>query len=430
MIEDRPKSHDLSELLATISPATGGTSVLFSTAPPGTVALLDATTSQQLWSATPASERITPDALAVVGQRIFVVTQTSLVALHLRDGSIDWQASLVADYSQSGNPVKVLADRLLVRLRDGTTQAFDLNTGRTVWTVKQPPPSTQLRAAGNVRVDIRHNDKKRRKPLEVFVSDVATGQERHVFAPRCSTHSIIPANEPRPSGPALLSEDGNDLYLFYGFNRFCIDHWDLRSGKLVWQTNRDKGFVDMSVRDLRILMDDGRIVYVGTDGVYQIRRRDGEVAKIVDREQNKLVPTYLKDNLLVLAATASWDSFECKRAKTCALWGVDLAKREVLWRYVLPKVGSFPSSSERFAGILTADALALVEDGQAGQIVFDRIDPATGVSKLHREVKPASTEMHYVGAPELSLSGGLVWFNEGGFSAIDLASGTIRYRLH
>ena len=305
--QNKPKSHELSELLATLSPATGDPKVLFSTTPPGAIALLDAATSQQLWNATPASERVSPDAVVVIGERILVVTQSSVVALQIRDGSIEWQASLVADYSQFGNPAKVLSERLLVQLRDGTTQAFDINTGKTVWSVKQPPPSTQWRAAGDVLVDIRYNGKKRKKPLEVFVSDVATGQETHVFAPRCSTHSVIPANEPSLSVPALLSEDGSDLYLFYGFNRFCIDRWNLRSGKLVWQTNRNDGFVDSSPRELRFLMDDERIVYVGTDGVYQVRRRNGEVTKIVDREQNKLVPTYLKDNLLVLGAGFSYD---------------------------------------------------------------------------------------------------------------------------
>jgi outer membrane protein assembly factor BamB len=427
--EGQPPSHDLSELLAILPSGPDGPRLLFSTTSPGAVTLLEAATARPLWRATPATARVPPDAVALHGERILVVTESKVVALQVRDGSIAWQASLVADYAPFGNPAKVLADRLLVQLRDGTTQAIDIGSGKTVGAVRQIPPPQRLLAAGKVRVDIRYNDQKRGKPLEVFVSDVATGNELRVFAPRCATHSIIPANQPGPSAPVLLSDDGNDLYLFYGFNRFCIDRWDLRSGTRVWQVNRDKGFLETSARETRLLADDERIVYVGTDGVYQVRRRDGEVVKLVGSEQSKLVPTYLANNLLVLAATPAWESAECKRAKICALWGVDLAKREVRWRYTLPNLGDFPSSSERFAGVLSVDALALVANGPAGQVVFDRIDPVTGVSRLHRELLPASTDRHVFRVPEISLAGGLAWFQADGFHAVDLTSGTVRYHV-
>jgi len=421
-------SHDLSEVLTTITQAGGATKVLFSSSPTGSLALLDAATGTQLWKVTPASETLTGDAIAVAGDRIFVASPSTVVALQVRDGSTEWQASPVADYSHFGSPIKVLGDRLLLQLRDGTTQAFDVNTGKTLWTVKQTPPPHRLVAAGSARVDIRYNSDKRKKPLEVFVSDVATGQDRHILAPRCSTHSIIPANEPGPWAPALLGED-NDLYLFYGINRFCIDRWDLRTGKLVWQTNRDKGFVSSSPGQQRFLMDDERIVYAAADGIYQIRRRDGDLAKILDNEQNVLAPAYLKGNLLVLAATASWDGRECSSAKSCSLWGVDLTKHAVLWRHTLPKAASFPSSSERFAGTLTSDWLALVQVADRGQVLFDRLDPTTGVSKIHREIKPASTEPHYMRSPELTWMDGLVWVKDDGFLALDPASGAVPYRL-
>lgn len=176
-------------------------------------------------------------------------------------------------------------------------------------------------------------------------------------------------------------------------------------------------------------MDDERIVYAAADGIYQIRRRDGELAKIVDLEQNTLIPTYLKGNLLVLAATASWDGRDCTSAKSCSLWGVDITKHTVLWRHTLPKAGSFPSRSERFAETLTSDWLDLIQAGEAGQVLFDRLDLATGVSKAHREIRPVSSDPHFVRSPELDWLGGLLWLKDDAFLAIDPASGLVRYQM-
>lgn len=221
------------------------------------------------------------------------------------------------------------------------------------------------------------------------------------------------------------------MYLFYGFNRACIDRWDLRSGKLVWQSNRsDDGARTMGMaRDRPFLMDQDRIVYAGARGIYSVRRKSGELSKVLDYGENHVHPTLLDGNLLIVSATPSGDSSECQNAKNCALWAVGLDKGGILWRHTLPKVTHRSAFSARFAGHLSAQGLSLVQVASAHEVVFDRLDLATGVSRQHQIIKTSSPRPPSIGWPAVQWRDDLFWLHDDGFLAVDPQSGTVRYRL-
>ena len=174
---------------------------------------------------------------------------------------------------------------------------------------------------------------------EIAVVDLDSGEVRHSLRSRCSTHSIIPAEQPSRGATLLLSPDGEELYVFYGTFRQCAERWNLKTGTMAWQLNRAKNGQQAKSMGVKteFLLGPEHIFYPASDkAVYALSRSTGELRKVASDADTYLAPLLVKDNLLVATATAGWEGSECGSAKHCALWGIDIAKGNVLWRHTLP----------------------------------------------------------------------------------------------
>jgi outer membrane protein assembly factor BamB len=324
--------------------------------------------------------------------------------------------------------VRAAGERVAVLERDGTTQVFDASTGKTVWAHKRTPPPHRLQGAGDLLVEFERAEKPRGRGDEIVVVDLATGEARHRLRPRCSSHSIMPVQTPNWTAPLLLGSDGQELYVTYGDFRFCVDRWDLGTGTLVWQLNqrREGETVRTEHGKSPFLLGDELVLYAGADSaVYGLSRSKGELRKIVAEAEQVLTPAFVQGNLLVVTAVPSWEHRDCGDAKKCALWGVDLAKGAVLWRYALPADGRIGSHglADRLVGRLDPAGLTLAMASGKDQLALDHLDRESGVVKSHKSIKLADELRH------LELDRDLVWVEARGFTGIDAQTGAIRFRL-
>jgi outer membrane protein assembly factor BamB len=417
----------LMTLLASLPQPDGKLAVLFATrqSPDHPLLLVDAATGAVRWRSGPYATYVNRAHVALLDDKLFVVEGARLTALATGNGAVLWQTSLIADHRDYSDALRAAAGRVAVLLRDGSTQVFDAGTGETVWTRKRTPPPNRLAGAADHLVEFVRLPKKRGFDEYLAVVDLADGTERHRLRPRCSTHSIIPANQPSSSSPLAFSDDGEEMYLFYGFNRFCVERWNLRSGSLAWQVNR-RGAGEASVigGKLESLLGHDLLFYPAGDGVYAVERQSGELRKVLGDAEHRLVPALADDTLLVVTAIPAWEHGDCNDAKNCALWGVDLAQGNVRWRYALPteSKSSRRGADERFAGRLTPEGLTLAV-GSGQRIILDRLDRDTGVVRSHKVLKQDGE------IRSIDFRDGLLWLDARAFVAIDPETGATRYRL-
>lgn len=433
-------SHSLSELLATI-PQTGGGLAAFFSATPGhdhVLTWVDATTSTVRWTSPSFSHSIGQNQVAVSDDHAYVVDESRLVALQLKDGAVAWEASLVADFMTYSDGFRLVGDQLVVLERDGTTQVFDRRTGKTLWSEKHDSPSRGLLVAGHHVVELLNVAKKRGREAEVHVLDLVTGEITQRLRPRCSTHSIIPANEPSVFSHLLLSQDGEELYLFYGINRACAERWNLRDGTMAWQVNRNSGLLSITQSSSPILLDADVILYPGDRTVYAIRRKDGQFHEVITSPDNHLLPKFVRGDLAIIAATPTWDRSGCENGKNCSLWAVDIKTGAVVWRHALPKISSsgHRHKMECYRGSLDAAGFTLAQIGGEEQVVLDRLSLDTGVSNFHKQIDLAtlkdSMNAGIAGIQTFDWMGDTLWlssYGSRGFTGIDAQTGNVRYRL-
>lgn len=426
-----PAREDLQlhALLAAVPRLPGKLSLLFSSSrsPDHALYLLDPETSAVQWKSGPWSKLLSKGQIALLDDKVLVADESRLVALSIKDGTMLWQASLVADFMPYTEGLLVSGDRVAVLARDGTTQAFEASSGKTVWTRKQSPPPNHLYGAGTSLVEFQRVGKGRRTRDEIAVVDLGTGEVRHSLRSRCSTHSIIPAEQPSSGATLLLSPDAEELYVFYGTFRHCAERWNLKTGKMAWQLNRARnGEQARSVGGKTdVLLGQEYLFYPGGDkAVYALRRSSGELRRIASKADMYYAPLLVQGSLLVITATASWDDDECGSAKECSLLGIDIAKDIVLWRHALPP-GARPgihTTAARVAGHFDADGLTLAQVSNQ-DLILDRLDLESGVSKLHKQLKFSSD----VGG--LAYLGDLFWLSARGFHGVDPKTGSVRYQL-
>jgi outer membrane protein assembly factor BamB len=420
----------ISALLATVPDDGGKLSLLFATTRPPDfpIVLLDAATSTVRWKNGPYSTYVHKAQLAVLGAKLYIAAGSRLTALDMRDGGVLWQASLAVDAMEFAEAVRAAGERVAVLERDGTTQVFDANSGKTAWAHKWTPPPHYLQGVGDALVGFEEVKEKRGARDEIVVVDLATGEERHRLRPHCSSHSIMPVQTPGWTAPLWLAPDRQALYVTYGDFRFCVDGFDLRTGALSWQLNRPiQGETLRSVQTKSALvLGDELLLYGASDnGIYALSRSKGELRKVLGDSEQVLAPAFVQGDLLVATAVPNWEHADCANAKKCALWGVDLAKGSVLWRYALPADGRVGNHDlgDRIACVFGPDGLTLVMPAAKDNLVVDKVDRTSGVVKSHQSTKLVGEIRHF------ELAGDLIWVDAREFVGVDARTGAIRYRF-
>jgi outer membrane protein assembly factor BamB len=423
------ESLQLQELLFALPSADGKPALLFSSSrsPDHALYLLDPETRAVRWKSAPWSGSLGKGQVRLLGDKVIVADQTRLVALAASDGTLAWQASLVADYQPYTEGLLASGDRIAVLARDGTTQAFEASSGSTVWARKASPPPNRLHGAGGSLLEFRRVEQGRRVTDEIAVVDLGSGEVRHSLRPRCSTHSVIPAEQPSRSATLLIGPEGDEVYIFYGTFRYCAERWNLKTGAMAWQLNHaNRGEQATSVAGKHTyLLGDEHIFYPAEDkALYALRRSTGELRKLQGDAETSLSPLLVQGNLLVATAVPSWESRDCGNAKQCSLWGIDVAKGTVLWRHTLPPGARMGvnTTPERVAGHIGPDGITLAQVSN-DELVLDRLDPQSGVSKVHKQLK-FSREIG-----RLAYQGDLVWLWSRQYNAVDPKTGTVRYEI-
>lgn len=368
--------------------------------------LLDPETAVTRWASTSWRGPLGKDQIAIWDDKILVVDQSRLVSLDARDGRMLWQASLTADFDPDRKRLMVSEGRVAVLTRDGTAQVFDVSSGRALWARRQNPPPREFIASGNLLIISGDN--------AINVIELEDGKIRQSL-------------QARQSNLVSFQLDGEDLYVFNGLSSF-VDRWSLKTGNRKWHTNSTGLGPDIFRRGWGLVLGGEHLLYSFDGAVYAIRKSDGTLERIAFDAEVKPTVLLAQGNLLVIATTPQWDSDDWAKSKNCSLWGFDIAKRVVLWRHNLPNGPQFVLApiEYRVIGRLGPDGLTLAQAG-VDELILDRIDPNTGSSSFHRQLKFSRPDFVFA---RPVYHGDLLWLTSSkGFHGIDVKTGSVVYHF-
>jgi hypothetical protein len=419
--EPDPRKLHLDALLGSVPGDSGKRFLLFSAQfkSERALCLLDPDTAVALWTSTAWRGPLSQDQIALSGDRVLVVDQSRLVSLDIRNGTPLWQASLTADFDPDNKRLVVSEERVALLTRDGTTQVFDVSSGKALWTRRQNPPPRGFLVSGNMLIS--------RSDSSINVIDMGDGKVMRTLQPLCPTYST--GTNQRLTASAKYQLDGEDLYVFHGVFP-CVDRWDLKTGTRTWQLDQKSDGPGPGVFDTgkgSLLLGDEHLFYSVDSAVYALRKSDGHLRRILFDAGANFATQLVQRNLLVIAVTPHLGTKDWANSENCSLWGFDINKREVLWRHNLPPGPQYNLRNirDRVIGRFGPDELTLAQTGD-DELILDRIDPDTGNSRFHKQLRFPGTHFD-LNRPVYH--GDHLWLTSKGFHGIDLKTGSVAYHF-
>jgi outer membrane protein assembly factor BamB len=378
------------------------------------------------WRSQPLSKDVHQGLLVVDVDMAYLTDQEKLVAIRLSDGSVAWQADLVAEpVGACADCLRLVKDHVVVLQKDGSLQGFDTGSGQRSWSISLNDPPRQLPVVDGQLLLFQSAEQNRKL---ISLIDPATGKETRSFEPTCERESP-PGEEQIDSYSTLLFEpDGKTMYALYGFFSHCAQRWDLTSGKLVWETVFE---MDLPMRwdeDERPLLV-GDTIFFNNDsstdgGLWALDTSNGEVRTVITKPKYRFVPVAARDNIVIVLTWPTWDT------EKQSLVGLDVASGEQRWEFK-PQVGGARISTTHGGwdwrmtkqGLLSIQVL---EEQQ--QLVTEILDPQTGTS-AKQQVTPLDASGSLVFWNAL-WGDEMAWLDIGRFVyVIDLETGTTAYRM-
>jgi outer membrane protein assembly factor BamB len=385
------------------------------------LALIDGASRQLRWRAPALSDKADRGQMLVSESAVFATDQEQLRALSLRDGSVLWQTSLVAEpVSPCEGCFALLGGKLLVLQKDGSLQAFDPQGGQLVWSKRLPNQPRRLPAVDGLLGVVVPGQGREAGRIELL--DPASGEVQRKLEPRCAAD---PSGRVNVWTQILLGPDPKSFYVLLGPPARCLQRWDSGASKPAWETELEIDTVAVSVGAKDYLVTAGHLFLLGSDNktVTVIDTATGKRRTLLDDQDYDKLPVLASDSMLVLKTAPKWDSGKQ------ALWGVDIASGERRWQFAADG-GDF--RPERLFGdwsaYLTPKGLLVLQAPREGkQLTADLLDLNTGVSGGRQ-----TTELERSGSPvwqELR-SERLIWWDIGStVYAIDPATGQVLYTL-
>ncbi|HEX7541628.1 MAG TPA: PQQ-binding-like beta-propeller repeat protein, partial [Anaerolineales bacterium] len=197
------------------------------------IGLVDGTTGKMRWQAEPLAGDGYADAIASVGDLVYVANGTALLAYRKSDGSLAWQAQMPDKLNYGDTPLLVTDGRVLTLNVDQSLQAYDAATGSLVWSRRLAGYDRTLRLMGGSLVVLDYTDNTYTYSL-IFL-DPADGSEQRLLTPTCQYDQYSSATLDTDSG-LLYVEAEKALFLVYDSSAGCVQRLDFASGQMAWQT--------------------------------------------------------------------------------------------------------------------------------------------------------------------------------------------------
>lgn len=366
------------------------------------------------WTTEPLGTSVNWRRLVTGAGQVFVTSDTRLTAVSLDDGTTSWTTSLVAEVPLvCATCLHVVDGRLVVLQKNGSLQAFDAATGALVWDRRLAGMPRELPLVGG-RLAVRDD-----RAGVVELLDPRTGDVLHrLDASYRSGDHAIPATL-RASDKVVYAPDGTRLYaLLHQGRTLFLQTWDLETGRRL--DHREVGMFRVD-QDARHVLADGTL-YVGVDTtLVALDLATAAATPLVADRDHRLLPLAVDDDRILLFAAPTWEP------RRWMIWAVDRTTGARLWQYVPGATTLRTLYGHGDWDVYRApDRLAIIQylEDQDDQVLFETIDPRTGVSQVRTTVATGVSTLWDVDWAEDT-----VWIDVGVFIAVDTHTGATRYRL-
>lgn len=383
--------------------------------------LLDGVSRQARWRVPALSKEANQGQTLVWEDVLFATDQEQLRALSLRDGSVIWQTSLVAEpMSPCEGCFALLGGRLLVLQKDGSLQAFDPRGGQLAWSRRLPGQTRHLPVLDGLPAVLVPAQGREAGRIELL--DPASGEPSRVLTPRCGSD--------RREGVSvwsrmLLSPDARSFYIVLGSPSTCFQRWDSGADQPAWEVALESSVLPTAVDANDYLVTAQHLFLIGSDTktVTVVDAASGAPRTLLTDEDYDKLPVLANERTLVLKTAPRWDS------RKQALWAIDIASGERRWQFAADGAGFRPEGGFGDWGVYPSPQglLVLQAPREGQQLTADLLNLETGVSSGRR-----TTALERAGSPVWQELRGdrLIWWDIGSsIYAIDPASGAVVYRL-
>lgn len=326
---------------------------------------------QLAWQAQPFTESsvyIHPSHIVAAGSAVYVALDDTLYAYQLSDGASLWQASLTdAPHPSCQQCIQVHGEHVVVLAGDGTLHGFNTANGDAEWTYTLPDSTYYLFDFADQPVVIEREDTNG----TLLFFDSATGAITRRLQPIC-THSSGSFDETIYEYDAVFLYDpaSRALFLAYGSSEGCVQRWDLAA-----DTNDPEWSAHLTYEDgfngsydQTFLLDAGTL-YLSSLGGY-IRAFDaqtGEWREVVREDDAETTLLGVQDGVALLQVTSA------RGTRKYALWGVDAASGDVLWRYSLDEAEPLTQVGDS-SGAVFEDAIKWTWRLMSGRVQLVRVE--------------------------------------------------------
>jgi outer membrane protein assembly factor BamB len=389
------------------------------------VVLIDGGSLAPRWQSQPFSKELY-QGHSVVGQDMLYLTDHErLLALRLSDGTVAWEAALVAE-PNCDECMRLVKNHIVVVQKDGSIQGFDARNGQRSWSITQDDPPRKLPVIGDRLMLLQPAD---RNGKLISLIDPASGKEVQQIEPTCPNESF-PDQVERPDlySPMLFTADGKTMYTTFGFFSHCAQGWDLASGKKLWQTPLDDDVPSSWGGDGGQILTEDAIVFgfeQGDEGaLWALDTAGGELRKLVAKKKYRYIPVAARDGVVIALTWPTWDTDKQ------LLVGLDAKTGEQRWEFKPLTTDARITESHGHLDLrLTRKGLLVVQVlEEQQQLLVETLDPKTGTSADKQVTTLEGSGSHVFW--DALWSTDMAWLDIGSqVYAIDLGTGATRYRL-
>ncbi len=313
---------------------------------------------------------------------VYVAIGDKLFAYQLSDGTTLWQASLSDSlYPSCVSCIQVFDGYVVVASTDSIVQGFDAQTGEDLWSRDLQASVYDVYRMGGQPAVLDEDD----DGSALFFLDPATGEVTRRLTSTCTSADDFYSSELDYYGTTFFYDEPTEaLYLIFGTFEGCVQRWSLSADTPDWDAHitSDEGFSSSYL--ITPLMDGDTLYLSAANGrLWAFDTTTGDRRTLLAEEDTGLVVIGALEGVAVVQVVETRGTYEY------ALWGVDSASGEVLWKVNLDEAqplletdtasGILSSGESAWtARVMTDGILLLQARSDPHQLVLQLLDIRAG----------------------------------------------------
>lgn len=287
------------------------------------IVALSSASPELLWQSESLGGELYESPLLATNELVIALNKARLVALRRGDGAIAWEAPLTDEVSLNTcrDCVRLIGDQVFALSDDGTLQAFEAATGRSLWTfqaIMDSPGGLYVLGGRPAFMD-------RNKETEglLYVFDPTSGA-RQTFKPECTSDPSLGPRHASWTTPLFFAPNG-DFYMVFGWPTLCLQRFDATTIQPVWSAvSPREGNVQLQ-SDSAPLITERALYFANYKTLFSADAATGEFKELLTDEDYTFTPLDFFENTLVALATRQRGSQQYE------VWAVDATTGERRW---------------------------------------------------------------------------------------------------